>query len=112
MSCQVTAERVSGNVFIRPVVLARVGDVTDGHTHNFDHTTIVFRGGVRVVATTPDGRALDREFRAPASFLVLRDVEHRITALEDDTEYWCVYSHRTPQGEVVQEYTGWAGAYQ
>lgn len=112
MSCHVTAERVSGNIFIRPMPLPAAGDRIHGHRHNFDHTTIVFAGSVRVVATTPDGRALDREFRAPASFLVRAEVEHEITALEDGTIAWCVYSHRTPQGEVVQEYTGWAGAYQ
>jgi hypothetical protein len=25
--------------------------------------------------------------------------------------YDCVYAHHTPQGDVVQEYTGWNGAY-
>lgn len=25
---------------------------------------------------------------------------------------WCVYSHKTPQGEWSQVYTGWPGAYQ
>lgn len=24
---------------------------------------------------------------------------------------WCIYAHRTPQGDVVQEYTGWEPAY-
>lgn len=24
---------------------------------------------------------------------------------------WCIYAHRTPQGDVVQEYTGWSPAY-
>lgn len=89
----------------------KAGDLmAPGHTHNFDHTTIVFRGAVHVEATTPDGRQIVADFRAPAHFLVKADVLHKITALEDDSEAWCVYSHRTPQGDVVQVYTGWEKA--
>lgn len=112
MSCHNTAERVSGNIFIRPNLLAKAGDVTHGHRHNFDHTTIVFTGAVHVKATLPDGTLLERDFVAPDSFLVKADVEHEITAIADNTIYWCVYAHRTSQGEVSVEHTGWEIAYQ
>lgn len=120
-------EWCSGNIFIRPNRLVRAGDVIHGHCHNFDHTTIVFRGAVRVRKWTKavrldgapvlvDGEQLwhvvaDREFVAPAHFLVEAEARHEITALRDDTEFWCVYSHRTPQGEIVQNATGWEPAY-
>jgi quercetin dioxygenase-like cupin family protein len=102
----------SGNIFIRRNPLPKVGDKVDGHTHNFDHTTIVFLGSVRVRATRPDGKIREQVFEAPSHFLVYRDVEHEITALEDNTLFWCVYSHRDPQGRVVQEWDGWNEAYQ
>lgn len=86
------------------------GEKIDGHAHNFDHTTIVFTGGVHVKATLPDGSIVERDFAAPAHFLVKKDVAHEITATEDNTTFWCVYSHRDPQGNVVQEYDGWADA--
>lgn len=111
MSCLATTERISGNIFIRPSGVLAKGATIDGHTHNFHHTTIVFAGSVRVEATTPDGRTISRDFKAPDSFLVLKDVAHRITALEDGTVYWCVYAHRTPEGEVTQEYAGYEDAY-
>lgn len=104
-------EWVSGNVYIRPNHLSKVGDVTHGHKHNFDHTTIVFKGGIRVKARLPDGSSVDREFLAPSHCLIRADVEHEISALVDNTEYWCVYAHRTPQGDVVTEYDGWIPAY-
>lgn len=104
-------EWVSGNVYIRPNTLAKAGDLVAGHKHGFDHTTIVFRGAVHVKATLPDGGVIERDFAAPAHFLVKADVEHEITALADDTVFWCVYSHREPQGDVVQEFTGWEEAY-
>lgn len=105
-------ERISGNIFIRPMRGEKAGDLmADGHEHKFDHTTIVFTGAVHVEARLPDGTVLQLDCTAPGSFLVKKDVFHKITATADNTEAWCVYSHRTPQGDVVQEYTGWEKAY-
>lgn len=106
------AEWISGNVFIRPNTLANVGDKVHGHKHAFDHTTIVFQGAVHVHAVLPDGTTRDRDFTAPAHFLVRADVEHEIAAIMPNTVFWCVYSHREPQGRVTLEYTGWDAAYQ
>lgn len=100
-------EWVSGNVFIRPNILTEAGDTVHGHKHAFDHTTIVFKGAVRVRAVLQDGTQREQDFTAPAHFLVTAGVEHEITATQDDTEFWCIYSHRTPQGTITQEYTGW-----
>lgn len=108
-------EWVSGNIFIRPNKLERVGDKTPGHTHNFDHTTIVFSGAVHVQAVYPDGTVIERDFgegcAAGRYFLVKAEVRHEITALVPNTEFWCVYAHRTPQGEVTLAVTGWEDAY-
>lgn len=104
-------ELVSGNIFIRKNGGMAKGDKVGGHTHNFDHTTIVFTGAVHVSALCPDGRVIEQDFRAPTHFLVKAEVKHEITALEDGTEFWCVYGHRTPQGDVVQEFNGWSEAY-
>lgn len=102
----------SGNIFIRKMIGEKAGDLmADGHEHNFDHTTIVFTGSVHVEARHPDGRVFQLDCKAPDSFLVKKDVHHKITATAENTEAWCVYSHRTPQGDVVQEYTGWEKAY-
>ena len=104
-------EWASGNVFIRPNPLPKAGDRVHGHRHNFDHTTIVFRGAIHVRAVTPDGRVIEQDFTAPAHCLIKAEVEHEITALVDGTEFWCVYAHREPQGDIVQHYTGWGPAY-
>ena len=98
-----------GNIYIRPHNM-RDGEMLQGHTHNFDHVTIVFTGKVRVNAVV-SGKTVTAEFTAPAHFLVKAEVEHEITALQDGTCVWCVYAHRTPQADVVQEYTGWPEAY-
>jgi quercetin dioxygenase-like cupin family protein len=104
-------EWISGNIFIRSNTLAQVGDKVDGHKHNFDHTTIVFKGAVHVRAVLPSGEIKERDFSAGSHFLVRKDVEHEITATEDNTIFWCVYSHTTAQGTISQEYDGWREAY-
>lgn len=111
MAFRCSSEWVSGNIFIRANRSEAVGDRVDGHKHNFDHTTIVHKGAIHVRATLPSGQIIERDFVAPSHCLIRADVEHEITALEPITEFWCVYSHRTPQAEITQEFTGWEDAY-
>ena len=104
-------EWASGNIYIRPNKLEKVGDDREGHTHNFDHTTIFLKGSFHVEATLPNGERIDRDFTAPSHCLIRADVKHKITALEAESEFWCVYSHRNAQGEIVQEWNGWESNY-
>ena len=114
-------EWASDNVYIRPMParLEKAGDEVEGHAHNFDHTSIVLRGAARFEATLPDGRVLSIDKYAPddehgdkqCHVLIKAGVRHKITALADNTIVWCVYAHRTPQGDVVQSYNGWEDAY-
>jgi quercetin dioxygenase-like cupin family protein len=106
-----SSEYAAGNIFIRENPLPKVGDRVAGHKHNFDHVTYVVRGAVHVHATKPDGTEIEADFRAGQHFLVKAEVLHEITATEDDTLFHCIYSHRTPQGDIVQEYSGWGPAY-
>jgi hypothetical protein len=39
-------------------------------------------------------------------------VWHRITALADNVRYHCLYTHRTPDGGISDEFDGWHAAYQ
>lgn len=104
-------EFACGNIFIRKNKLAQVGDRVDGHTHNFDHTTLFQRGAFHVKATLPNGTVTERDYIAPDFCLIRSDVEHEIVATQSDSEFWCVYSHRTAQGDVVQEYNNWGSSY-
>lgn len=108
-------EYVLGNVLAREMHFAKEGAVVEGHTHNFDHVTYIVRGALRIetldaageVAQSVVKRATDgRNF-----VLIKANVCHRLTALEDDCMGHCIYAHRTPQGDVVQEYDGWRDAY-
>jgi len=108
-------EFVSGNIFMREMRFEKAGQVVNGHTHNFDHTTYVVKGALRIeqlgendeVLRSVEKRAADGQNWA----LIRKGVKHRITALEDYSLGHCIYAHRDPQGEVCQEYQGWEGAY-
>jgi hypothetical protein len=120
-------EYVSGNIFVRPNFLEKTGDNISGHEHNFDHTSFVTRGSIHVVKwrklyndngarMVRDGQPAwlqveAKDFSAGSHFLVKAEERHEITALEDNSEFACIYSHRTPQGDVVQAYSGWDRAY-
>lgn len=109
-------EYVQGNIFIREMRFEKAGAVIDGHKHNFDHTTYVAHGALRVEAIDDDGtvqRSVVKRASDGLNFLLIRaGVNHRITALEDGSVGHCIYAHRNPQGEVVQTYDGWTRGYE
>lgn len=108
-------EYVSGNIFIREMAFAQKGDVVNGHAHNFDHTTYVVRGSLLVESLNADGTvkqsAVKRAVDGHNWVLIKAGVIHRLTALEDNCMGHCIYAHRTPQDEIVQEYDGWMHGY-
>lgn len=115
-------EYACGNILFRPLCAAhdkleREGDVVEGHAHNFDHATFVYKGRVRVERLSADG-SVERAVEVSADdgfgrnfILIKAGTIHRITSLQDGSRAVCIYAHRTPQGEVVQEWTGWEPAY-
>lgn len=103
-------ELALGNIFVRqsPKPL-RIGEVVCGHAHNFDHVTFINRGAFRITRgqETVTVSALDEN----PYILIKAGQRHELVALEDDSMYYCVYSHRTPEGDVIQEYSGWDRAH-
>jgi hypothetical protein len=120
-------EKILGPIGVRTMHFEKAGEKASGHTHNFDHVTLVLTGAVKVkYRKEVDGVLVlqgEREFRAPtkiagdtgteAMVVIKRDVHHEITALEDHTHCWCVFAHRDPTtGEVVQDWNGYMPAMQ
>lgn len=107
-------EYVSGNIFIRETPPMPAGGVVDGHKHNFDHTTYVVKGSFRIEHLNDDGsivRSVEKHSGQLKNWVLIKaGALHRLTALENNSIYHCIYSHRTPQGEIVQEYDGWVEA--
>jgi len=108
-----TREQVSGNIYIRPCLLSKKGDKVQGHEHNFDHTTIFFSGSFHVKFYDPEtGESREMDFAAPDFLLIKKNIHHEISSTsEGESIFWCVYSHRDPNGEVVQEFSNRLESY-
>lgn len=81
------------NVFIKGMFFEKAGDRHAGHSHCFDHTTLLAKGKLRVRV---NGK--DTDFKAPHSIFIKADVEHELTALEDDTIAYCIHALRDGDG--------------
>ena len=103
-----------GNIWVRSHELKKAGDQNGGgHLHPFDHVTMLYRGKVRVDVTNPEtGEERSKEFTGPTFFVVRKDLKHKITALEDNVGYYCVFAMRDVNGEVTDVYSGNNDPYQ
>ena len=89
-----------GNIWVRQNYLVKAGDRAGGHTHQFDHVSLLCRGKVRVeIAGFPP-----KEFTAPTFIVIKKEYEHDFVALEDDTLWYCVFALRDINGEVMDVY--------
>ena len=84
------------NLYSRMMHFMKVGDVEIGHTHQFDHLTLLAKGKLKVVV---DGE--ESEFTAPQMIYIRADKVHELTALADDTVAYCIHALRTNEGDII-----------
>jgi len=90
-----------GNIWVKSHYLKSKGDSNGGgHTHKFDHVTLLIRGKVKVEV---EGQR-PKLFSAPTFIIIPKENKHRFTALEDNTVYYCVFALRDIDGEVTELY--------
>ena len=92
-----------GNVWVRSHTYRKAGDTNGGgHYHHFNHVTLLAKGAIKVEieGTEP------KRFMAPTFIVIDKDKKHKITALEDDTVYYCVFALRDVDGDVADIYSG------
>lgn len=87
---------VVANTWIKQMHFVKAGDMNDGHTHIFDHQTLLGKGSVKV---TVNGKV--SEFKAPTIIFIRAGLEHQIEALEDDTICYCIHAIR--DGDRVED---------
>lgn len=81
------------NLWSRQMHFMRAGDIEHGHTHQFDHLTLLAAGSLRV---TVDGVVSD--FTAPKMIYIHKDKNHELVALEDNTVAFCIHALRDKDG--------------
>lgn len=85
------------NLWLRQMYFEKAGDANEGHTHNYDHMTLLAHGSVRVHV---EGKTTD--FKAPQMVFIQRGKSHYIEALEDGTVAYCVHALRDNEtGDIL-----------
>lgn len=101
---------ILGPFQIRKFLLAKVCETDSGHQHHYDHVTVVIAGRVEVTAKWKEnGEWIEAEPKVfcPGEFFnVKAEVFHKLKALDPQTQYVCMFSHRDFDGQIVQEYNG------
>ena len=87
-----------GNIWVKQNVLEFAGEAFEGHEHKFDHVTLLVSGKVSVQIQDN----LPKEFTAPTFIVIRKEHQHKITALEDKTIYYCVYALRDLDGNAME----------
>lgn len=81
------------NLFSRQMHFKKVGDMEMGHTHPFDHLTLLAAGSLKV---TVEGK--ETVFKAPHMIYIHKDKVHELVALEDNTVAFCIHALRDGNG--------------
>lgn len=77
------------NLYSRQMHFEKAGDTEIGHTHQFDHLTLLAKGRLQV---TVDG--VTSEFTAPQMIWIHKDKVHELVALVDNTVAYCIHALR------------------
>lgn len=77
------------NLYSRMMYFRKAGDTEQGHSHQFDHLTLLAKGKLRV---TVEG--VVSEFTAPQMIYIQKDRQHELVALVDDTVAYCIHALR------------------
>ena len=98
-------------LFARVMVFENAGDTEQGHTHQFDHATLVAHGSVLVRA-----KGKETVFKAPHLIWIAKDIRHELVALEPGTVCACLHTTESakggkfPEDEIVSDDMVPAGA--
>lgn len=84
------------NVWAKQMVFENVGDFEQGHSHCFDHMTLLAAG---TIAVTANGKTT--EFVAPNMIFIKAGVEHALEARAPNTIVYCIHALR--DGERIED---------
>jgi quercetin dioxygenase-like cupin family protein len=84
------------NLFSRMMRFEKAGDTEIGHTHQFDHLTLLAKGKLKV---TVDG--VSTEFTAPHMIYIHKDKVHELESLTDETVAYCIHALRDKNSNEI-----------
>ena len=81
------------NLYSRMMHFENAGDIEKGHTHPFDHLTLLATGSLKIIV---DGQ--ETIFKAPHMVYIHKDKKHELVALENNTVAYCIHALRDGNG--------------
>lgn len=93
MSEPITDTKIVDNVFVKLHYFPNAGDTHLGHSHLFDHITLLSSGSV--LMKHDNGEA---EYKAPHLIVTPKGINHQFTALEPKTSFCCIHAIREGDG--------------
>jgi quercetin dioxygenase-like cupin family protein len=85
------------NIYSRMMHFEKAGDIELGHTHQFDHLTLLACGSLKVTVEEKE-----TEFKAPHMIYIHKNKNHELVALEDNTVAYCIHALRDQNtGEII-----------
>ena len=82
MSNPTTDLKIVDNVFVKLHHFLNIGDTHEGHTHTFDHITLLASGSVNMVHDKGEA-----EYKAPHLIVTPKGICHKFIALEPNTVF-------------------------
>jgi len=84
------------NLYSRMMHFEKEGDIEIGHTHQFDHLTLLAKGRLKV---TVEGK--ETIFTAPQMIYIKADKVHELVALVDQTVAYCIHALRDKNDDIL-----------
>jgi hypothetical protein len=88
------------NLWVKQMHFEKSGDVMTGHSHKFDHPTLIAKGSVSVKVNNKI-----TTFTAPHIVYIAKNQLHEITALEPDTIAYCIHPLRGERQEDIYDHS-------
>ncbi len=76
-------------IWVRKMFYEKAATVYEGHKHNHDHLSLLANGRVIIEVEGYE----PKEFIAPTFVIIRKNKEHKITAMEDGTTWFCLFNH-------------------
>ena len=96
MSNPITDIKIVDGVFVKLHHFVSSGDTHQGHSHVFDHITLLASGSV--LMRHDNG---EEQFIAPHLIVTPKGITHQFIALEPNTVFCCVHAIRDNDGGIV-----------
>jgi len=84
------------NLYSRMMHFVKKGDIEYGHTHSYDHLTLLASGSLKVTVDSNE-----TIFTAPHMIYIRKDKNHMLEALEDNTVAYCIHALRDIQEDTI-----------